>query len=255
MNRMQSSAKPPKETSCKIEFDVNSELFSTSPSDTSYALFAPLHYEAGYAYPLIVWLHGPAEDERRLTQIMPEISMRNYVAVAPRAPRAVPVHRCDRDSRRWEQTPDQIQQAESRVFGSIEAARRKLHISPQRIFLAGFDTGGTMAFRVAMNHPERFAGVLSVFGPFPTGLNPFGHLVAARRLSVFLAAARRSERYNSDEVCADLRLLHSAGIPMTLRQYPCDHELSPLILRDMDRWIIEQITAEVPSLAESEEWG
>ena len=46
--------------------------------------FAPLHYEPNYSYPLIVWLHGPHNNELELKQIMPLVSMRNYVAAAPR---------------------------------------------------------------------------------------------------------------------------------------------------------------------------
>ena len=43
-----------------------------------------MHYAPGYAYPLIVWLHGSGSDERQLQRIMPLVSMQNYVAVAPR---------------------------------------------------------------------------------------------------------------------------------------------------------------------------
>ena len=50
------------------------------------------------------------------------------------------------------------------------------------------------------------------------------------------------------DVCNDLRLLHTAGLSITLRLYPCGHELSPQMLADMDRWIIEQITS--PGAAE-----
>ena len=47
----------------------------------SHCLFTPLHYERNYAYPLIVWLHGPGDDERQVTRVMPLVSMRNYVGV------------------------------------------------------------------------------------------------------------------------------------------------------------------------------
>ena len=70
--------------SAKTTSDVQSGLFATSSQDTVYTLFAPLHYEPGYSYPLIVWLHGHGNDERQLVRIMPLVSMRNYVAVAPR---------------------------------------------------------------------------------------------------------------------------------------------------------------------------
>ena len=54
-----------------------------------YTLFAPLHYEPNYAYPLVIWLHGPGDDERQLLRVMPLVSMRNYVSVGPRAPHAM----------------------------------------------------------------------------------------------------------------------------------------------------------------------
>ncbi len=100
-----------------------------------------------------------------------------------------------------------------------------------------------MAFRVAMNHPYKFAGVLSLGGGLPKGGAPLSRLPEARQLAVFLAAGRRSTVYGEEQVCDDLRLLHTAGMSITLRLYPCGHELSPQMLSDVDRWIIEQITA------------
>src|SRR3954449_13229207 len=60
---------------------------ATSQDDLAYATFAPIHYEKRYAYPLLVWLHGDAGSERELRQVIPQVSMRNYVAVAPRGSR------------------------------------------------------------------------------------------------------------------------------------------------------------------------
>ena len=106
-----------------------------------------------------------------------------------------------------------------------------------------------MAFRVALNRPDLYAGVASLGGAFPTGSKPFRNLGDARKLPIFLAVGRDSGEYPSDGVCQDLRLLHSAGMSISLRQYPCGHELSPQMLSDLDRWIIEQITQPVPATA------
>ncbi len=71
-------------------FEIESGVFSAArifragQRDTIQATFAPMHYAPGYAYPLIVWLHGPGGDERQLLRIMPLVSMRNHVGVAPR---------------------------------------------------------------------------------------------------------------------------------------------------------------------------
>jgi len=222
-------------------FAVESGLFVAPARESARALFAPLHYEPNYAYPLLVWLHGPGSDERQLMRIMPLVSMRNYVAVAPRG-----LGMTGHDGRQifgWSQSPQHIQQAEQRILDCIDEAEEKYHVSPKRLFLAGFDCGGTMAFRVAMNHPTRFAGVLSVGGGFPSGQNPLGQWTRARRLAVFVAVGRDSLEYAPARACDDLRLFHAAGLSVTLRQYPVGHELAPQILRDVDRWIIEQITA------------
>jgi phospholipase/carboxylesterase len=223
-----------------VKFEIQSGLFSTMQQDTIHAVFAPLHYEPGYSYPLVVWLHGSGCDERQLLRIMPLVSLRNYVAVAPRG---TSVSSLTEDAAYgWSHEEQNLQQAEHRIFDSIDSAARRYNINPRRIFLAGFDTGGTMAFRVAMYHPYKFAGMLSLGGCLPTGGAPLARLPEARQLAVFLAAGRASTVYAEQRVCDDLRLLHTAGMSITLRLYPCGHELSPQMLADVDRWIIEQIT-------------
>ena len=244
MNPIHSSAHSKKKAPSPPPFQVESALFSHSIEDSSFAFFAPLHYESKYAYPLLVWLHGPGHnDERQLVRIMPLISMRNYAAAAPRG------FSCEGSSAlSWPQNPQSIESATHRVFDCIEAARERFNIASQRIFLGGFDSGGTMAFRIALNHPDSFAGVLSCGGALPQGHHPFGRLVEARRLPAFLAMGRDSEVYGPERACADLRLLHTAGVSVTLRQYPCGHELSEQMLRDVDRWIMEQISSPVESV-------
>lgn len=236
--------------SIKSNFQIDSASCSSAALDFAHTLFAPMHYAAGYAYPLIVWLHGRGNDERQLQRVMPLISMRNFVAVAPRGLR-VTLADPETEGFGWEQVDDHIAQAEQRVFEAVEMTGRKLHIAPRRVFLVGFDCGGTMAFRLAMNHPERFAGVVSIDGSFPSGRTPFGKLASARRLGVFLITGRGSSEYPADEVCENLRLFHSAGLSVTLRQYPCGHKLTPQMLADINRWIMEQITPPPSQTAES----
>ena len=119
-------------------FRIDSALYSAGSLDFAHTLFAPLHYSPGYAYPLIVWLHGRGGDERQLQRIMPLVSMQNYVAVAPQGFRPADAEPSPQGYG-WLQTPDQIQRAEQRVFESIELAQLKFHVATQRVFLAGFD--------------------------------------------------------------------------------------------------------------------
>ncbi len=79
-------------------------------------------------------------------------------------------------------------------------------------------------------------------GEFPVGGAPLSRLPEARRVPVFLACGRKSDRYPSAIVCDNLKLLHSAGMDLTLRQYPGGDQISPGMLGDMDRWIMDIVT-------------
>jgi phospholipase/carboxylesterase len=212
-----------------------------------HALFAPLHYERNYGYPLFVWLHSPGGDERQLRQVMPELSMRNYVAVAPRGTIAVEtVADEDADDRgyRWAQDSDQIFLATKRVDDCIDLAAAKFHLKRERVFLAGAGCGGTMALRIALANPRRFAGAISIGGELPRGMAPLARVNQARSLPLLLMTGLTSQHYPQPRVNDDLRLLHSAGIAVTLRLYPFGDDIAPMMLSDVDRWVMQQICRE-----------
>ncbi len=212
-----------------------------------FSLFVPLHYERNYDYPLIIWLHGPGDDERQLQRIMPLISMRNYAAIAPRGR---PARECPGDGFIWTQQESDILGAEQSVFDCLKIAERRFNIASHRIFLAGYQCGGTMAMRIGLKYPRRFAGVLSLGGPFPIGDSPLLLLDQVRHLPLFIAQGRESRSYPVEKSCRELRLFHAAGMHVTLRQYPCGDELNTLMLHDMNVWLMEQVTGTTSSSAE-----
>jgi len=219
---------------------VGTALFETRTGPSPWSLFIPLHYEPNYAYPLLVWLHGPRDNERQLKRIMPLVSMRNYAAIAPGDRSGGELTPSDV----WPQTAQSTDRAVQLVYEAIERAGRKLNISRKRVFLGGFDAGGTMALRVGMANAEHFAGVVSLGGAMPRGDAPLAGINQARRLPVLLASGKESQRYSSSTICDDLRLLHAAGIQVALRLYPGGHQISPDMLADVDRWMMEIITGE-----------
>jgi phospholipase/carboxylesterase len=236
----------PREADPKPTYEVGAAVFTRPAAHGGLSLFAPLHYEPGYAYPLIVWLHGAGNNENQLRRLMPLVSVRNYVAVAPRGTVPMRDGAVRMPGYTWMQAGEHIQAAEQRVFEAVETARGRFNINPQRVFLAGIGQGGTMAFRIALQHPRSFAGVVSMGGPFPTDQAPLRQLLAARSLPVLIGCGRTSDAYPSPSVCDDLRLLHSAGLSLTIREYPCGDEVDPNMLRDLDRWIMEQIVPSGP---------
>lgn len=218
---------------------VTTGRYGIGHDDLPHSVWTPLHYESGYAYPLVIWLHGPGDDEHQLKRIMLHVDARNYVAVAPRG-----TARASGPSARgydWSTDQGHLGQAEERVNACLADVAGRFNIHPDRIFLAGYDAGGTMAYRLALAAPRRFAGVLSLCGAFPRVRAPLAGLEEARRLPVFMATGQYSGPYAPEQVCDDLRLFHAAGICVTLRQYSCGQTLTPEMLADMNRWLMEQI--------------
>lgn len=211
--------------------------------------FSPIHYERGYAYPLIVWLHGPSSNEQELRQVMPLLSVQNHVAVAPRGT-------CVDDSTHgaygWGQSAEEgdVVEAAQRVSDCVEGAHERFNINPRRIFLAGFAEGGTMALRIGMQHPEWFAGAISLGGAVPRGGRPLHRINDARELPLLLSVSPDENGYPLDAVMQDMRLLHFAGFSLSLRLYPEGDELTTVMLSDVDRWIMERVcstTAQAPT--------
>ena len=202
-----------------------------------HCLFSPIHYEPAYAYPLVVWLHGNDSSELELRQVMPLVSVRNYVGVAPRG-----TSRTSKTRRLygWQQTPREIADACHRVRECLEVARENFNIHDDRVFLAGYGAGGTMALRVGMEYPSLFAGAISLGGPVPRGGNAFHRINEARRLPLMLSASTDQDTYTNEQVMADIRLLHSGGFALSVMLYPEGGGLTDNMFQDIDAWLMQQ---------------
>lgn len=233
--------------------------------------FAPAHYESGYAYPLLVWLHGDGHSERDLAEIMPHVSVRNHVAVAPRGfselelAQAVDLDKSQQQGStdfgdrfdtsyepnpweseeslyRWSDTPTANAEAEDRVFAAIELATERFNIHDRRIFLAGVGTGGTAALRIALANPTQFAGVATFDGGLPCGNQPLRLINRLRNnLPILLNAAEESPNYPPAQLCSDLRLLHSAGCSVQVQQHPDNDQLTTAMLEGLNRWMMQLV--------------
>ncbi len=202
-----------------------------------HCLVSPIHYEPGYAYPLVVWLHGPDSSELEVRQVMPLVSVRNFVGVAPRGT-------CRKSKTKrlygWRQTASEVANACQRVRDCVDLARDQFNIHAKRVFVAGCGEGGTMALRVGMEHPELFAGAISMGGRVPRGGNAFRRINAARRLPLMLSVSPSEGEFTNEQVMDDLRLLHCGGFSLSLRLYPAENLLTDTMFSDLNVWLMEQ---------------
>jgi phospholipase/carboxylesterase len=230
---------------------AESVLRSLSPAGIQ--TFAPLHYEPNYSYPLLVWIHDDGGNASDLQRVMPLVSVRNYVGAAITGEAVQGRRGCV-----WRSNATATLAAENQLADAIELATRRFRIHADRIFLAGSGTGGTLAMRLALRNPRKYAGAATIGGSFPEGQAPLAALEHARDLPLFIAHGRDSLRYPIERLCDELHLFHTASLGVNIRQYPCEDEVTTQMLHDLDVWLMERVTgmpAEAAQTPVAEGWN
>jgi predicted peptidase len=131
------------------------EVTTTRELSVRYLLFLPQNYEAAQAqrWPLLLFLHGAGErgtnlskvalhGPPRLVQSQPDFP---FIVVSPQCP----------SGQLW---------SNDLLLALLEEVIRKRRVDPERVYLTGLSMGGYGAWRVALDHPERFAAVVPVCG-------------------------------------------------------------------------------------------
>src|SRR5262245_33938287 len=125
--------------------------------------FAPAGYEPRYPYPLIVFLHGEGGNEEQILRLAPRISRRNYVAIGLRGPVNLGPNRKGSLRYSWGD-PSQLPFIEDYILQAIRQTRLHYHIHSERIMLAGFAEGATLAYRLGLEFPDNISGIIALNG-------------------------------------------------------------------------------------------
>jgi phospholipase/carboxylesterase len=230
------SAAPSLETWLEFVRGDSSAIFSAPPSTgpETPVLYFPEHYEARYAYPLIIWIQAPGRGaDAEFRQAMESISDRNYMGLALRTPLETALG-----------DAATINQLAERLRALVGLVRRKHAVHGERIFVAGVGRAGTVALRLALAQPQWFAGAIApgaeLAGPVPGDpplLRNYRQLLGKR---VLLAAfANLSDQKQRTRTLG--RLLHLGGLRVCERAYADSSRLPRSLYCDIDRWIMREI--------------
>jgi phospholipase/carboxylesterase len=203
--------------------------------------FLPTGYEPNYAYPLLVFFHGHGGNERQVIGLAPRLSRRNFICIGLRGPLEAGPRPNGRMGYAWGAPHDYDSLVEDYVFRAVEQTRLKYHVHSERIFLAGFCEGASLAYRLGLSFPDRFGGVISLNGAMPRQGGPLLRLPDVRRLKVLIGHGIANAFTPLTMAQADYRLLYTAGLDIRMHTYAATHRLHPDMLRDVNRWIIQAI--------------
>ncbi|HKA01217.1 MAG TPA: hypothetical protein VKE70_32110 [Candidatus Solibacter sp.] len=215
----------------------NSEV--EAPRRLPIRTFLPTGYEPNYAYPLLVFFHGPGGSDEQVLRLAPRLSRRNFICIGLRGTHLLG-HRADgRLGYGWGADGRNDSLVEDYVLGAIEQTRRNYHVHSERIYLAGFCEGATLAYRMGLAFPEKFGGIIALNGTMPRRGAPLLRLPELRQLRILIGHGIANSVVPLSLARDDFRLLYTAGLAVRMHTYPATHRLHLDMLRDVNRWVIE----------------
>lgn len=225
----------------------------TGPSDTAasnttinlpvkhIALFRPEHYEPGYAYPLVIWLHPDAGSEHDLHEVMPQISLRNYLGLSFRAPAIDPA--APANGYHWPDSHLYAKQFADTIQQTVQELKKVLNIHEGRIYLAGTGTGCSIATKLLMQEHHFFAGAALMKGHFnKTDFQcaPSVNLKGKRILVDHQIANDSDSQVSSQWVT---RMWNTMGAKTQfVNSLKSEANSESALLSNLDRWIMEGIS-------------
>jgi len=223
------------------EFDAGVTGPVISVSQGPHAIALPEIYEPGYAYPLIVWFHRSGGNEEEVFDVLPQISDRNYIALALRG-------NVDQgDSAAWSTATDGALELARLIEEAVTKLAQFVNVHTERVYLAGAGAGGTTALELMLHRPEAFAGAVCLGGAFPDVHMPLARYRGMRGRRVLLATTLECRDVRVVDLVAAGRLMYTAGMQVGTRVYQQGTDQLPTrkMLRDIDHWIMDGIQSAV----------
>ncbi len=209
-----------------------------SPSLLPVRTFLPTGYEPRYPYPLVVFFHGHGGNDEQIIRLAPRLSRRNFICISIRGSKVTDMHADGKLGYSWDAEDGLDVLLEEYVMQAVDLTSQRYTIHPRRVYLAGVCQGATLAYRLGLSYPEKFAGVISLNGAMPRHRRPLFRLPEIRHLQVFIGHGIANCLVPLTLAKKDQQLLYTAGLDVAFHSYPTTNRLHPDMLRDINRWII-----------------
>lgn len=198
----------------------------------------------------ILWLHGLGADGHDFEPVVPWLRLRPEQAVrfvfphAPHMPVSINLgapmpawYDILGEGTRMRADPDGVLLAQEWVRALI-ARENERGVPCERILLAGFSQGGSVALHTALRHPQRLAGVigLSCF-QVRTEMLPVERSAANAGLPVFLGHGQSDPVVQLRYGLETRDTLQGLGHPVSWHVYPMEHQVLPEEISDIRSWV------------------
>jgi predicted esterase len=218
---------PSPSAACSIVKDGEG-FFSGSSAKGPYVAYVPASYRPDVPMRVVVGMHGCGDDMTNFARW----GMNPFATRASQDHIGISVGGESGSNRCWKMGVD-----DEKVLAAVEDVARCFWVHQKKVTVAGFSSGGQLAYRVALLHADRFAGLLVENSAlYAAGTDPDALLAGARRRLPIAHRARTSDSvFSIAKVTADWEKLTAAGFPLQTSTLPGGHDGSS---DDWAGWLI-----------------
>ena len=196
----------------------------------------------------VIWLHGLGASGHDFEPVVPQLGLADDMAVRfifPHAPKRPVTVNGGMVMPAWydilemslERKVDVTQiETSAQQIRDLIAREIELGVKPEHIVIAGFSQGGAVAYHVALSHPERLAGLMTLSTYLATNDN-IEYSAANRDLSILI------EHGTHDPIVPVMlgeqaqQLLTNKGYNVEYHTYPMAHQVCMPQIQNIGKWL------------------
>ncbi|MFA7249695.1 MAG: dienelactone hydrolase family protein [Dehalococcoidia bacterium] len=203
--------------------------------------YAAWHPTAPEPLPTIVALHGHGADGQDLLGLAPLLAGGRVMMLCPQAEFAlspgISAYTWFHRDAGGQRTIEEFERVAAGLRAFIEEMVPRCGGDPARTVILGFSQGGTLAYRIGLAEPGRFAGVAALSTYFPDDVagalpgTPLGEVPLLVQHGTFdpMIAVQRAQTSRD--------LLRAIGASPEYHEYPMQHEIGRESMVDLSEWL------------------
>ena len=189
--------------------------------------------------PTVVALHGHGAHGQDLLGLAPHLAEGQVMMLCPQAefpvgPGSYTWFHRDGDAQR---TVEEFERVASSLRAFIEEMVPRCGGDAARTVVLGFSQGGTLAYRLGLAEPRRWAGIAALSTYFPEDVAGRVDRETVAEVPLLVQHGTHDQMIAIDRAHASRDLLQTIGALPLYLEYPMQHEISRQSLTDLSEWL------------------
>lgn len=202
-------------------------------------------------HPTIIAMHGYGANALDLIGLAPYVADGRFMIISPQGPLEVPIG----PTRGYAWFPiqmgsppdrDAIDAAVTSLGNFIDTAIDRYPVNRRKLTILGFSQGGVMAYRLALDNPAKYAGLVALSTWFAPELKDrVGDRDALERLPTMVQHGRGDDMIEIARARSSVEILRELRVPLTYREYDCGHEITADGLQDLSDFLSSKVLSPI----------